>query len=631
VACDALVPAGCALPWPSDLYLPPDPATVTGVDLAFHPEALPANTGGVRMDPALFDGLDGYGLGSSVLFDLGPVDTTELPDEWTGLEASVGPDSPSLLLKLHEDGTTEPVPHWIEPDRTASEEATLLTLRPAVVLDPASRYAVVLRGLSQPDGSPVARSAAFAALVDGTDSGDAGIEARRERFAALFAALEGADIDLDEVVLAWDFTTASEAALHGRLDSALDAALAADPDGAVFVQDGELAQFAAVEDDSGLEVKPHSWLHVHGHVQTPAVVAPAAQGSIFTLNLDTDAEAAPGSAVTAEGTFSVPFIVHVPHAALDGEGPLAVVLYGHGMFGDRWEVLADHLEELSDRQRYVMVGIPLTGMSSPDGENMPAAILDLNDITLLTDGLHQGIVDHHMVARAVRSGRLAAMLQELDPRIEVDADELHWFGASQGGIFGSTILATSPDMDRGVLAVPGNNYAMMLSRSVNFAPFFDILKVVYPDDLDRATTLAAVQLLWDRTDPVSYQHRLFAEDSGKEALLLVSKGDKQVAVVSNEIAARTFPERLPAIAPYDAERSPWGVTQLDAPRTGSGMVLFDFGNAWPTDRGNLPPEDELPDPHSRIAEVEPVATLLDTFLRTGEILEVCGGDGCTPD
>ncbi len=284
---------------------------------------------------------------------------------------------------------------------------------------------------------------------------------------------------------------------------------------------------------------------------------------------------------------------------------------------------------LYDLVGYVLVGIPLTGMSSPDGDNIPGAILDLDDLPVLTDGLHQGIVDHHLLVRAARSGKLGAMLQTIDPTITVDPDAVYWFGASQGGIFGTTILATSPDLERGVLAVPGYNYSTMLSRSVNFEAFFDLFGLVYSDSTDIAVTLAAIQQLWDRTDPVTYLHRLHASD--RTALSLVSKGDKQVAVVTNEVAARTVPDALPLLAPYDAEREPWGIPQVAYPREGSGIVLYDFGNAWPADRGNLPPQDDLPDPHSRIDEVGGAGVQLDTFLRTGVIVDVCGGDGCRPD
>ncbi|MEM9692838.1 MAG: hypothetical protein AAGA56_09860, partial [Myxococcota bacterium] len=218
-------------------------------------------------------------------------------------------------------------------------------------------------------------------------------------------------------------------------------------------------------------------------------------------------------------------------------------------------------------------------------------------------------------------------LAQVDASIQVDDAEVHYFGGSQGGIFGPTILATSPDIERGVLGVPGNNYYSMLSRSVNFEPLLLLLRLVYPSSKDVAVAVAAVQLMWDRTDPVSYLGRMLR--SGKRALMLAAKGDRQVAVVTNEIAARTWPDELPLMAPYDRDRTPWGIPQVDYPRQGSGIVLFDFDNPWPESDGNLPPDSE-PDPHGRLEDVLEALELLTTFLQQGEIIDICNGDGCTP-
>ncbi len=625
VACDALQPNHCALPWPSSLYLKPDDTTSTGVALAFGAESLPANAAGTHFRAEHFSALDGYGLGTPIMFDLGPLDYTALPNEWSSLESSTNWNSPTLLLRQEGD-TLVPVPHFVEPDRTAAH--TLTFLRPAVILEPGQTYIVALRNLTTEDGAPIPQSPAFAALVNGESYADAGISARADAFAAMFGALDAAGVPPTELTLAWSFTTGSEERLQQRLDRSLSAAFADAPDGATFaLRPDDTVEWVVADDGSGRPVHENIWYHVHGNIQTPAIVSPAVPGSTFTLNT---MESESGEDVYTDGLFEVPFIVDVPNVARSG-AEMGVIVYGHGMFGSEWEVMADHLELIAQTYGYVMVGIPMTGMSEPDGDNMTNAILDINNITLLTDGLQQGLVNHHLVARSAVSGNLGTFLKTVDPAITVDPSRVLWFGGSQGGIFGSTFLATSPDVHRGVLAVPGNNYSTMLSRSVNFEPFFEFLNIVYPDPTDVSVVLAAVQLLWDRTDPVSYHHRLYADESGKETLLLLSKGDKQVAVVTEEIAARTFPDTLPVLSPYDIEREPWGVATATYPHTGSGIVLFDFGNAWPSDRGNLPPADVLPDPHGRIAEVIGAGDLVDTFLRSGVIVDVCGGDGCRPD
>jgi hypothetical protein len=384
-----------------------------------------------------------------------------------------------------------------------------------------------------------------------------------------------------------------------------------------------------VDDETEADVNDDILYHVRGECTVPGVLKPAEGQSGRVLNLDEEGRVALGD------DFSSRVLIHVPYATLEeGADPSGVVVYGHGLFGGPEEIQADHLEQLANQYNFVFVAVPMIGMAGENVDPVSAALTDLNGFPVLADALHQGILNHHLLTRFSNSGALETLLQtEVDADIEIDESDVHYFGGSQGGIFGQTIIATSPDLRDGALAVPGNNYVTLLPRSVNYARFESILKISYPDALDRAVILAAIQLLWDRTDPVSYLDRLFnSEDydgTTRTALMLVSKGDYQVAVLTNEIAARTYPE-LSVMSDYD-ERVPYGLEETDYPTTGSGMVLFDFGNPWPDDRGNRPPEDEFGDPHPRIAEVDEAGDLIETYLRTGEIIDVCGGDGCNPE
>jgi len=72
------------------------------------------------------------------------------------------------------------------------------------------------------------------------------------------------------------------------------------------------------------------------------------------------------------------------------------------------------------------------------------------------------------------------------------------------------------------------------------------------------------------------------------------------------------------------------VTPVAYPHKGSGLVNFSFGNPWPAP-GNVPPNDKLGDPHGKPRNLDHHNQQMAHFWRTGEILDVCGGDGCTPD
>jgi hypothetical protein len=72
------------------------------------------------------------------------------------------------------------------------------------------------------------------------------------------------------------------------------------------------------------------------------------------------------------------------------------------------------------------------------------------------------------------------------------------------------------------------------------------------------------------------------------------------------------------------------ITQQPYPYTGSGIVLYDFGNAWPSP-GNHVTDDTLPDPHE-LPRRQPNEQdqIVHFFRNSGEIIDVCGGDGCHP-
>ena len=61
------------------------------------------------------------------------------------------------------------------------------------------------------------------------------------------------------------------------------------------------------------------------------------------------------------------------------------------------------------------------------------------------------------------------------------------------------------------------------------------------------------------------------------------------------------------------------------------IELYDFGNRWPAP-GNRPPGAEpSPDPHELPRRSVAHQRQIANFFRTGEIIDVCGGDGCRPD
>src|SRR5262249_50346475 len=144
--------------------------------------------------------------------------------------------------------------------------------------------------------------------------------------------------------------------------------------------------------------------------------------------------------------------------------------------------------------------------------------------------------------------------------ITIEADELFYSGISQGGIFGGTVVAVSPDIDRGHLGVPGSNYSLLLGRSHDFETYYGVLRSHYSDTGQLGLILALLQLLWESTDPVSHYRHLSLEphpgNNPKAVLMSPAKGDYQVAVLSNEILARSG-LGVGLLQNYDDERMPF--------------------------------------------------------------------------
>jgi hypothetical protein len=619
--CDSLVEQVCALPWPSNLYLAPDDARATGYTLTFGEASLPQNHLDTHVDPEPFERMDGYGLGVPIMAIFEDVDTSDFAGRYS-VERSTEADASIVLLKVDDSGAHERVPYWAELDVHAeTTDDQVLFVRPAVVLEPDTRYVVAFRDLQTTGGDSIDASPAFASLRDGDTAADPVLSLRQQRFDEVFNILDEAGVSRQSLTLAWDFVTASSDGLHGRMLRMRDEALETTGQDGPALTVEEVREFAPEDDGSGREIHADIFLEIEGTMEVPHYMRDVGDGFVF--NLDDDGR------VVQNGTREADFLVRIPHSAL--EEPARIITYGHGLLGSREEIYAGHLGQLANEYNYVLVAADLAGMSYVEQSAALSSIFDLSNFVKLADRLHQGLLEYILLTRAAGQ-RLPDLGEITDRDILIDTSEQYYFGGSQGGIFGQTFMALTPDIEHGYLAVPGNNYSTLLYRSTGFAPFHSQMQNTYESAADRAIGIGAMQLLWDGTDPISYARHISAEPfdgEPKKVLMTVAKGDYQVAVVTNEHVARSGID-IPILENYDSERTPWDVEQVSYPHDGSGIVLFDFGNPWPED-GNDISTDGLGDPHSKLSHVPEAGVQLDHFLRTGQIMDVCEGEPCQFD
>ena len=626
--CDPIDPSHCMFPFPSNLYLVPDATRVTGFTLDLG-DALPRNTTGKPIESAPYRRLDGYGVGTPVFVSFPDADLSELASEHD-TAPSLAVDAAILWFEVGAEGALTRMPYFVDDDVPETDPVNkVLIVRGGAIMKEATRYVVAFRGLKDKAGRVFTPSPAFAALKAGTTAGDSALAPRQAGFDKVFGELTAVGVDKASLQLAWDFTTASCEALHGPVQHMIADA---------FTKTGE--DGPALVDIVVEELQEDNWaLEIRGNIEVPhylkTVPMYRSEATVWNFNYGPDGLPA------QNGTAKAPFWIRVPKSAIPAAGeaatPHAIVMYGHGQNGSGTQVRSGFLGQVAQDYHYVFFATDMWGMAEDDVGGIVDMLFDLSGFPRLADRLQQGLLNHVLLARSMRE-RLPT-LPEISARgIVLDPTRLYYTGISQGGIFGASVVALSPDIQRGHLGVPGNNYSFMLTRSRNFAPFFYGVALAYPERWKQLALVATIDLIWEGADSVSYMRHLhdspFPGQGPNSVLLAPAKGDVQVAVASNEWVARSG-IGIPVMLPYDTERaSPSGTETATYPRTGSGIVLYDFGNPWPAPSQNAPPTSEAEDPHESPRRAANHNRQLAHFLETGEIIDVCSDDGvpgCTPE
>jgi hypothetical protein len=485
-------------------------------------------------------------------------------------------------------------------------------LRPAIRPEDATRYIVAIRNVRDGMGALVAPSPGFQALRDDVPSDDPVIESRRAHFEEIFATLENAGISRSDLQLAWDFTTASRenntrAMLHIR-----DDALANSPNGVPYTIE--------VKNEN---INPDIACRLEITFDMPLYMTQGETGGLLNLGADGLPE--------QNGTYPYAAALIVPVSAQTEAAPL--VEFGHGQLGAKEQVLG--FQEIAAAENLAAFGLDWKGFAHDDVPTVITAIVggDMSKFRAIPERMHQGFLNFLMAMRTlsreaqVGGSTLNQALTDSCGGAMLDGTKRYYFGGSQGGILGACIMALSTDIERGLIAVPGQSYNLLLNRSVNFDEYSGQLYGNYGwNALDIQMNLALIQGLWDRGEPTGYSKYIRTNrlpgTPAHEVLMQVSKGDHQVTNLGAHIMARTIGgvvNLAPLIRPV------WGIDVVSGPHTGSSMVEVDFGNPEPPII-NIPPwDDTLPDPHGRATELIGIGATLRNFYDTGVAENPCDG------
>lgn len=613
--CDPLVPTQCGFPFPSNVWLANDATTVTGKRMAFGATTLPVVAGtGKNIDPEPWADRDGFSPGQTILTHL-PGATVEGLASQDTIDFSLTDDSPTIVINAE---TGERVPHFAELDYASptedNEERTFM-IRPVVRLADATRYIVAIRNVKDSSGAPLAPTTAFQSLRDNEESCDTAINARRELYADIFAKLEKAGIPRKNLQLAWDYTTASKENTTGWMLAMRDDALAK------VGQDGPTYTITKIDNFTVAE-NARVAKRIHGTMNVPLYLDKPGPGARLVF----DANGKP----MQNGTADYEFVVHVPHAAVDGK-KLALVQNGHGLLGTKYEGQNGFLAELGNRHDYLPFSVDFVGMAEDDETFIRDGIVgDVGFFKAAVDRQHQGMINS-LLAMRMMSGRFVSEPEiQYNGQSAIDPTMRYYRGDSQGGIFGVTYMALSTDVTRGLLGEPGMPYSLLLNRSVDFTPFFLVLKGAYQSSRNLQIVMGLLQLLWDRTEPTGYAPYVHGNPlpgtPDHEVLLHVAIGDYQVTPLGAHMIARSVGAKN--LTPVN--RSIFGVEEASGPFKGSGMVEFSFGLPEAPKTNTPPNGPETDDPHDKVRVLDAAYSQTNDWFRTGMVVPYCMG-ACDPE
>lgn len=648
----------CMLPFPSNLY-----TTGTGKDrrLNLPLAGMPKDAAGKPISPLPYSASDGFspgqllvvkvpGLdnreafartGSVPIEDMGrylapdapvvviDVQTGERQPIWT--EIDVNPLGPVPQLQVASEQTGAPAP----PDRPSNTANVNFLIRPAENFRNGHRYVVGMRTLRDKDGNVLEATAGFRQYRDRGPL--AAADPRTERYEKdIFPVLEQAGFARGNLYQAWDFSIASDTNIAGRLLSMRDDAFGQLGDttmGDRLVQ-GQAPPFAV----SGVSRAPDGVRTITGSFEVPCYIntPQCAPGGEFAY-ADADRMKPvqlPGNTTTATFTCKVPRSVYDSPTLQK----LRPSLYGHGLLGGQGEVSQGQVTAMISEYGFMYCATDWEGFASKDIPTVAQALVDMDRFPAVIDHTQQGELNFLYLARLMIHPQGFASQPEFQvdkgngPETFIDTTRAYYDGNSQGGIYGGTVLAVAPDVDSGVLGVPGINYSTLLRRSVDFALFSVPLYTSYPSEYERPLLLSVIQILWDRADPNGYVNTLrpgseLPNTPPHRVMYQAAYGDHQVANVSAEVAARSAGAAVDGSS-LETGRSPdaeplYGLPRIAAyPYRGSAFVYFDTGDVSASNpRGTpAPPSENVPpklgkDPHEAPRNAVCGRTLKSDFLR----------------
>jgi len=237
------------------------------------------------------------------------------------------------------------------------------------------------------------------------------------------------------------------------------------------------------------------------------------------------------------------FAAIIPACVATQPLPRPTVIFGHGLFGSSADYLNDgFVQQLAEDHCLVIIAGDFIGLTSRQLGAAGLAVLDLNHANTITEKLGQSVIDF-MALESIAGGPMAAS-PEFGGKPVIDPDHTFYVGGSLGGIMGNVIMAYDPNLTRGVLAVPGGTWSLLIERSNAWNLLKTLVQGAYTDPEVYQLNVALFGMAFEPYDPITTAAHVIKDplfgNPVKNILMWYSIGDCLVSNITTEMVARTM-------------------------------------------------------------------------------------------
>lgn len=646
--CDPLDDTECALPFPSFHHMVRDPSTPTGWKVNLRERTLFPLRGHFAAVPEFVQQLDGFSTMAPMLFYLpGLKEAHEAGihqlQGHRDIANSVTAKSATLLL----DVTTQIlVAHSAEIDYL-DPTRPLVMLFPAQPLKHNTHYAVAVINAKGVDGARLPPTPGMLNLLSDLSS-----ERLTRYLAKVIPALENAApwfsfmTDPQSLQLLFDFHTISKDSQLGPVRAVRDATIST-VTSERWNWNRHVRTNRVIDHDCENESIART---VYAEIDSPWFLAVAGPGSRYA-SMDQDAVRSGRPKHHGIAKFVVRIPCSVKAAALglqEGKPVRAVLDFGHGLFASKEESAEDFLADMANRNGYVLIAMDWRGMSVYDLLVVAKVLLSSPSLfSSLRDNLIQGFANKYALQDFARKKMLSmywfrftslnpsvpSFQDNIVPTYENKQPSFVFYGISQGGILGAGYVALSGVtklIDRAVLGSAGTPFALILTRSLDFTRYDQIMLLNFQNNRHVRIFLAIGQMAWDSVE-ASGVLATPVEEPYPRILIQAGLGDAVVPVIASEALARGFNASIVSETPrqiFGIPRGAAGTAASPGPYVTLSELIYDKEYLQlPSD--NVPPKKNFI--HTCFRRDIAMIHQLEWFINTGVIDNPCKLNSCHRD